>query len=162
MSDAATGRPSLYTDEIADEVVQRISKGETLRAICRDDHMPCWTTIYSWMHKNQNLSERISRARELGYDAIAEQCFDIADETQFDSANGKPNKEWMARSKLRVDTRLKLLAKWSPKKYGDSTTIKGDKDNPIGQTNATDQILGMLTLDQLEDVRIKIIERDNG
>ena len=25
---------------------------------------------------------------------------------------------------LRVDTRLKLLAKWDPKRYGDATTVK--------------------------------------
>ena len=34
------GRPSLYTYEIAEEICERLAKGETLRSVCRSDHMP--------------------------------------------------------------------------------------------------------------------------
>jgi chromosome segregation ATPase len=61
--------------------------------------------------------EKIEKARELkdeGHDAIAIQALQIADDK-----SGDPQ-----RDKLRIETRLKLLAKWNPKKYGDSTQIK--------------------------------------
>lgn len=44
-----------------------------------------------------------------------------------------PDKEWMLRSKLRVETRLKLLAKWDPKRYGEKITqeISGPDGGPV-------------------------------
>jgi hypothetical protein len=33
--------------------------------------------------------------------------------------------------KLQIETRLKLLAKWDPKRYGDKLSLSGDKENPI-------------------------------
>lgn len=35
--------------------------------------------------------------------------------------------------KLRIDTRLKLLAKWDPKRYGDKQLVGSDPDNPLPQ-----------------------------
>ena len=35
-----TGRPSTYSQEIADEVCRRLAGGESLRAICRDEGIP--------------------------------------------------------------------------------------------------------------------------
>ena len=53
----------------------------------------------------------------------------IADDNSQDTrygADGKemPDSEWISRSKLRVETRLKLLAKWDPKRYGDKITAE--------------------------------------
>ena len=126
---AQRGRPSKFTEAIADEVVTRLSAGETLRSVCRDDHMPSWRTIYDWLASNEDFSTRIARARELGEDAIAQECVDIADNAANDwmerldkekaGAGWLLNGDHVQRSKLRIDTRLKLLAKWNPKKYGD-------------------------------------------
>ena len=43
----------------------------------------------------------------------------------------KLNGEHVQRSKLRIETRLKLLACWNPSKYGNKTILQGDKDNPL-------------------------------
>lgn len=85
-------------------------------------------TIYERMDESERFREMMERARLIGYDAIAEDTLDIADETAFDTIETrfgpKPDKEWIARSKLRVETRLKLLAKWHPKKYGEKLEIE--------------------------------------
>jgi hypothetical protein len=98
-----------------------------MSAICREADMPSRTTVFEWM-SNQSFSERIARARELGADAIAEEALSIADDGSFDTVETdrgpKMDSEWVARSKLRVETRLKLLAKWSPKKYGEKLDIE--------------------------------------
>lgn len=75
------------------------------------------------------LAIAYARAREDGFDRIALDAMDIADETARDTIKADdgrevPNNEWISRSRLRVDTRLKLLAKWDPKRYGDATTLK--------------------------------------
>ena len=128
------GRPTIFTPEIADEIVERLSEGEPLRQICRDERMPSWQTVYRWKSDDEAFSRRIAGAREAGFDAIAEECLDIADETSNDTVYGdsgaRPNSEWITRSKLRVETRLKLLAKWDPKRYGDKITQ--EHTNPDG------------------------------
>lgn len=133
-----TGRPSKYTPELAKEICERLSDGEPLRQICRDSHMPAWTSIYSWAAKDKELSERIAQAREQGYDAIAEDLLAIADtplmgETETSSANGLTitRQDMLGHRKLQIETRLKLLAKWNPKKYGDRQILAGDKDSPL-------------------------------
>jgi hypothetical protein len=34
-------------------------------------------------------------------------------------------------AKNRVELRLKLLAKWNPKRYGDKVQVAGDAENPL-------------------------------
>ena len=126
------GRPSAYTEALADEIVADISKGVTLADICRRDHMPDRSTVYAWKRNDDAFSQRIERAREEGFDAIAEDCFAIAEAGSNDYVVKKRpdgseydafDSEHVQRSKLRIETRLKLLAKWDPKRYGDKIDL---------------------------------------
>ena len=45
-----TGRPTKYTDALADEICRRIAEGEMLMQIVRDEHMPERKTVYNWMN----------------------------------------------------------------------------------------------------------------
>lgn len=131
------GRPSKYTPEIAAEICQRLSDGEPLRQICRDSHMPAWTSVYAWAAADKELSERIAQAREQGADAIAEEALEIIDTTpQYVlTKNGEAiDSAYVTWQRNRAELRLKLLAKWHPKKYGDRQIIAGDKDNPLTVT----------------------------
>lgn len=120
----------MYSQAIADAICERLAEGEPLRQICRDEGMPAWRTVYDWMSSQPDFAARIAHARALGYDAIAEECLEIADDTaqdtkvagRDDSEREVANTEWIGRSKLRIETRLKLLAKWDPKRYGDKVT----------------------------------------
>lgn len=117
------GRPSKRTPELIAEICERLSKGEPLAAICRDDHMPDRKSIWNWEQEDPELSPHIARAREEGFDAIALNCLEISDDGRRDyvGADGERiiDHDHIQRAKLRVDTRLKLLAKWDPKRYGD-------------------------------------------
>jgi len=132
------GRPSKFTPQIAQEICDRLSKGEPLAQICRDEKMPSPSTISTWKAVDPDFSAAIARAREDGFDAIAQECLDIADNTHSDTISTKdgerPDTEWISRSKLRVETRLKLLAKWDPKRYGEKLAIGGAADLPPLQT----------------------------
>jgi len=120
------GRPSKFTPQLADEIVQRISEGEPLAQICRSDGIPALRTVYDWMDADADFSARIARARIAGYDQIANEALSIAD-------TSLPISEEIQRAKLRVETRLKLLAKWDPKRYGEkvSTEISGPDGAPV-------------------------------
>jgi hypothetical protein len=125
-----TGRPTKRTPAIEDEILHRISSGETLRSICRTparEDLPSFNAWYDWCEADEQLSVRFARARARGFDAIAEECAEIADDIVNDDivtdGGVRPNAEWISRSKLRVETRLKLLAKWDPKRYGEKLDV---------------------------------------
>lgn len=124
----ATVRPTpVRTEANAEAILDRLSDGIPLRQICRDLGIG-WRTVYDWMDADADLAARIAHARKAGYDAIAQDALDIADETSRDTLTSKDgeeraNAEWIARSKLRVETRLKLLAKWDPSRYGERVDV---------------------------------------
>jgi hypothetical protein len=139
-----TGRPSKYTPELVAEICQRLSTGEPLRQICRDEHMPHWTRMYGWMSQDPDLSLQVARAREAGYDAMAEEALEIADTPRLGAkkvfSSGAEDGEdsmtvteedMLGHRKLQIETRLKLLACWNPKKYGNKVQHAGDADNPL-------------------------------
>jgi hypothetical protein len=129
------GRPSKYTEELAAEMVERLSNGEPLRQICRDDHMPAWSKVYEWTAKNRKLAEAIADARALGQDAIAEDTLQIIDQLPHqivdDKGVARYDSAYVQWAKNRVELRLKLLAKWNPKRYGDKVQVAGDAENPL-------------------------------
>ena len=72
-----------------------------------------------------------ARAREDGEDAIALECMEILDEaprlyaiesgTRIDPAD-------VANRKNRAEMRLKLLAKWNPKRWGEKIDVTSDNE----------------------------------
>jgi hypothetical protein len=156
------GRPSTFTPEVGAAIVARLKTGEPLTRICADDGMPCDDTVRNWAEADATFSRDIARARDAGFDAIALEALAIADETSNDTVVGErgvetANSEWITRSRLRVDTRLKLLAKWDPKRYGDATTVKHADAN--GEALPVDDIATMTRLASLATV---LAERLNG
>ena len=100
-------------------ICEQISDGVPLQQICREPGMPAWRTVYGWMEADEKFAADFARARELGADAIAEDSMRIVDELPERGPDGKIDPGSVAHAKLRAEHRLKLLAKWSPKKYGD-------------------------------------------
>ena len=134
--------PTKKTPEVVEEVLARLAQGEMLAPILKSDKkFPHWTAWDSWVRADEALALAYRRAREEGYDCIAREALAIADNANADAciavdAHGKPyaklDGEMVARSRLRVDTRLKLLAKWNPSKYGEQSTLNiGNKDGEV-------------------------------
>ncbi len=137
---------SIYTEEIAGRICERLSEGESLREICRDEAMPHFNTVYEWCDTKSGayrvgLDVRIAQARARGFDAIAAECLRIADDATNDYMERRRSEEdapttafdaeHVQRSKLRIETRLKLLAKWDPKRYGDKLELAGSQESPL-------------------------------
>lgn len=129
--------PTKRSQSVEAEIIERVSKGELLSAVLRSDpaRFPSIVIWSDWMLLDDNLYNAYHTARLACFDAIADQCMLIADDISNDDiltdTGPRANTEWIARSKLRVDTRMRLLAKWDPKRYGELLTMRGDKDNPI-------------------------------
>lgn len=105
--------------EIADEVVQWVSEGKTLRDYCRQPGKPNRRTIDEWRARDREFAQRMWRARDDGYDVIAEEALSIADQPS-------DHEDDVQHRKLQIWARLQLLAKWDPRRYGDKVQIGGD------------------------------------
>jgi len=116
-----------YTAEQVDELLERISNGESLRSICRDPNMPGKSVVYLWLEDEKSEFTGRFRARKLiGVHTLVDECLEIADEEANDPVQ-------VANKRVRIDTRLRLAGKWAPKAYGDKPA--GDADNPIHVVN---------------------------
>jgi hypothetical protein len=127
------GRPSKYTPELVAEICERMSQGEPLAAICRDEHMPGYWCVRDWEETVEGVKSAIARAREAGEDFLAAECLTIANtpcegiETEeIEEGRVKTKKgDMLGHRKLQIETRLKLLAKWNPRKWGDRMEHSG-------------------------------------
>ena len=138
------GRPTKYDEALMDEILSRIAEGEYLRAICREEGMPSWRTIYLWLEQDEELSARFARARDIGGDAIFEETLMIADNPHYGHKSVESDKgayvtteDMLGHRKLQIETRFKMLSKWNPKKYGDRQIIAGDAENPLAVKDVT-------------------------
>lgn len=113
-----------YDPEVAKELCERVSLGETVASVCRSPGFPPRWAIYHWRKTHPEFAEAFDLAKDIGYDAIADEVVEIAEDGQKDwtdrPARGggtyrAVDNEALGRSKLRVETRLKLLAVWSPR-----------------------------------------------
>ena len=112
-----------------------IAEGTPLREYCRRRSLPR-QTVYDWM-EDPDFRDRMARARMLGLHAIAEEILEIADDSRNDwlereqaAGGGAPvmvyNPESVARSRLRVQARLRLLDRWYPRRSGEGAPRYGD------------------------------------
>lgn len=127
------GRPSDYTQEIADLICSRLAEGISLRTVCKADDIPDATTVFRWLRTHDEFRQQYARAKEESADALVEELTDIADDARNDwmerlGEDGQPlgwreNGEAIQRSRLRVDTRKWIASKLKPKKYGEKLDL---------------------------------------
>lgn len=159
-----SGRPSSYTQEVADEICERISKGESLRSICSDEEggwLPGETTVRRWLSGDEEWNRLFRRqyavAREAQAETIFDEILEIADDARNDwmqrrgehDAGWVENGEHVQRSRIRIDARKWMAGKLAPKKYGDRILNEhsGPDGGPIPLQQTVD--LSGLTPDQI-------------
>lgn len=148
-------RQSLKTPEIIDAICERMSRGEPLAKICRDEGMPHDSTVRAWLREDPEVLERIQAAREAGEEVILADCLEIADNVDPgvierwepvqiadpEKPNEQPREEMrlverrvedrLQHRKLRIWTRMELLKRWNPRKYGDRVQHANDPTDPM-------------------------------
>jgi hypothetical protein len=137
------GRASTFTQAIADEIVARVANGEPLAPVCRDVGVGL-STWYDWCTTRPELAGAIARAREAGEEIILADTLRIADEPPPLTAMGATDGGAIQHAKLRIETRMKLLAKWNPRKWGEKVQVGGADDLPALQSEL------LVTLDPSE------------
>ncbi len=136
-SKAKRGRPSAYTQKLAESICERIAEGESLRSICEDAKMPDKATVMRWLadEGKPEFRDQYARARGAQADHFADEILAIADDGKNDTYKTEDGREivdhdHIQRSRLRVDTPKWLMSKLAPKKYGDKLVHEGSEDGP--------------------------------
>lgn len=123
------GRPSDFTAEAANELCDRISLGESLRAICEDDHLPTERTVHRWLNNDAerfaSFRQQYAHAREIQADTDADAIGDIGRKTLTGEYDPQA-------ARVAIDALKWSAGKRAPKKYGDKVQLGGDADgSPI-------------------------------
>ena len=119
------GRPSIYTQILADTICARLAATESLRAICRDPEMPNNSTVMRWLKedKHPGFQEQYARGREVGLDSMADEILEIADQLLPKLRDGRIDSGKVQEKRLQIDARKWILSKQLAKKYGDKIDL---------------------------------------
>jgi len=118
------GRPSTFSQEIADEIVRRMIEGESLTDICKGPKMPPRVTVYAWFDRYPEFYQRCARAREALADYLVDQIEDLAKETTEENVQSM---------KVKISTKQWRAMKLAPRFYSDKAQIEvtGANGGPV-------------------------------
>jgi hypothetical protein len=127
-------RPVKYTPEVGAEICEAIATTPRgLDYLCATRAgFPHPRKVAEWLAAHPEFRKAYEIAKDRQADLLFFECLEIADDARRDTklvtrGDGEVVEtmdfEWVARSKLRVETRLKMAGKLAPKKYGEKLDI---------------------------------------
>jgi hypothetical protein len=118
------GRPSTYSETIADEIVRRMIEGENMTKICEGGGMPSRATVYGWFDRHPEFYARCARAREALADHLVDKIEQMADNATLKN---------IEKVKLKISVAQWRAMKVAPRMYGDRmrAEITGENGGPV-------------------------------
>jgi terminase small subunit-like protein len=105
-----SGRPSSYTEELAEEIIGGLLEGKSLVKVCEPDHMPNRRTVMRWMEGSEDFATKCARAREMQADLMDDKISDLIDQCSPETAPA---------DRVKLSALQWRASKLAPKKYGD-------------------------------------------
>lgn len=115
------------TQQLENDIIKALENGVGLNAWCKENGRPSRHTVLRWQRDNEDFATKCAHAREAAGDLAAERHNEIID----GCIDGSITPDVAGRVLSGLQWRASKLAS---KKYGDSTTLKGDKENPLNGT----------------------------
>lgn len=131
------GRPSLYSEGLANTICDRIACGESLASICRDDGMPDYKTVIRWLREKDDFRDNYTRAREDQADADADSVQDIGRRVLTGELDPQA-------ARVAIDALKWAAGKRKPKKYGDKLDLNHSGSLTVNPTDLTDDQLAAI------------------
>ena len=138
------GRPTIYSDTVANQIVTRMINGESMVSICRDENMPGRSTVYEWLDVNPDFRARCARAREGLADYLVDQIEQMANDTDEENYQSM---------KVKISTAQWRAMKMAPRIYGERsrTEITGADGGPVA--------FAAVDLRNLSDAELEAMQR---
>ena len=145
------GRPSSYSDELAESLFERMESGETITQICRTEGFPAPQTILRWQVNQPGFAQRYAEARRLTADWHFNRVLEVAEDDSIEDVQ---------RARLRVDVHKWYAEKLNPRDYGQQK----QQVEISGSIDVRDTTLDVraLTLEQREMLKTLLIAARDG
>lgn len=145
---AKMGRPTKYSQELADRFCDKIAQGNSMRKVVKLRSMPSGQTIFSWFRTYPDFLEQYTRAKEESADYDHDRLDEIAEGVLDETYDPQ-------RAKVASDIIKWSASKKKPKKYGDRVFNETTHKGIIGMRDVSDMSNEELEteLKQSEDTR---------
>lgn len=154
-------RPTEFDEKIAQEICNKVAScTDGIRKLCAENkHWPHHEDIYRWCYHNLDFNARYARAKSMQSEWLVEEAREIANNNSRDTyidENGKEkcDHEWVARSRLRVDTVKWIASKLAPKIYGEKIQM----EQKINFDTITPEQLDKLIAKMSDAEQLKLVE----
>lgn len=113
-------RPTIFTEQLAGEICERIADGESLHRICADPDMPSRSTVLLWLRSGERpeFLNQYLNAKDAKADYLADQILEIAD-----GCEGAERGTEIQAAKLRIEARQWFAKVTAPKKYSERLAV---------------------------------------
>ena len=102
------GKASSYTPALGEAICARLAEGESLTSISRDPAMPCYGTVFAWLHRHPDFEAMYVAAREIQAEYLFDEARDVAKAAE---------RETVPVARLQFDVIRWQAARLAPKKY---------------------------------------------
>jgi hypothetical protein len=138
-----------FSELLAVEICHRVSAGEFLINICRDEDMPTVRSVNQWRKDHKEFGLLYKEAVNDRLEIFEDQLVTIADESENDfkfvKKSGKQVKvldaEVISRAKLRVDVRKAHLKAYRPERWAENSTLNVNNYDATNPDNMSDEEL---------------------
>jgi hypothetical protein len=104
------GRPSIYSEKLANAICDELTEGRSLRQICASEGFPNRQSVLNWLAANEGFSAKYARAREQQADLMDDKIIEAAEACDEDNYQS---------TKVKIGAYQWRASKLAPKKYGD-------------------------------------------
>lgn len=120
------GRPSAYSEELAEQIVTRLIAGESLASISRSAEMPHEATLHRWRaDKDHPFREHYAHARACQGIGFGEKVAQIG----ISCLLGKVAPD---AARVAIDALKWSAGRMAPKEFGDRIDVSGEIDVDVG------------------------------
>ena len=153
-----------YSETLATEICERLSSGELLTVICRDEHLPTVRKCQLWLKDHGDFQILFNMSIKDRLFVFEEQVLEIADDMRHDFKtvikNGREKRvadpDMVARAKLRIEVRFRHLKAMKPERWGDvSTLITKDGDALDASNMSTEELEKKLADIEIKEGRVR-------
>lgn len=102
------GRPSMFSEELAATICERIAEGERLTDICKEPGMPNRRTVWRWTTEKEAFRDELARATEAATHGLVDELVAACRTKSADSVEAADkrtlteNYRWLAARLLAV------------------------------------------------------------